>query len=101
MIDFLTIILLIFGVLQIILFFKVWGMTNDIKDIRNKYLKDEDEKKEGKPSTTPLLKSIAVLNRPYNSFKNCFSNVLARQAKKTLFIYKTDIYKTNPLRLWF
>jgi hypothetical protein len=43
-IDFLTIILLIFGVLQIILFFKVWGMTNDIKDIRNKYLKDEDEK---------------------------------------------------------
>ena len=30
--------------LQIILFFKVWGMTNDIKDIRNKYLKDEDEK---------------------------------------------------------
>lgn len=45
MIDFLTIILLIFGVLQIILFFKVWGMTNDIKEIRNKYLKDEDEKK--------------------------------------------------------
>ena len=44
MIDFLTIILLIFGVLQIILFFKVWGMTNDIKDIRNKNLKDEDEK---------------------------------------------------------
>ena len=43
MIDFLTIILLIFGVPQIILFFKVWGMTNDIKEIRNKYLKDEDE----------------------------------------------------------
>lgn len=30
--------------ITIILFFKVWGMTNDIKDIRNKYLKDEDEK---------------------------------------------------------
>ncbi len=27
MVDFLTIILLIFGVLQIILFFKVWGMA--------------------------------------------------------------------------
>ena len=48
MIDFLTIILLIFGVLQIILFFKVWGMTNDIKEIRNKYLKDEDEKRRQK-----------------------------------------------------
>ena len=37
--------MLIFGILQIILFFKVWGMTNDIKEIRNKYLKDEDEKR--------------------------------------------------------
>ncbi len=36
MIDFLTIILLIFGVLQIILFFKVWGMTNDIKEIEGR-----------------------------------------------------------------
>lgn len=36
MIDFLTIVLLIFGVLQIILFFKVWGMTNNIKRIWKK-----------------------------------------------------------------
>lgn len=59
MIDFLTIILLIFGVLQIILFFKVWGMTNDIKEIRNKYLKDEDEKrsKEVKYIPTPKISS--------------------------------------------
>lgn len=34
MIDFLIIILLIFGVLQII-FFKVWGMTNDVRKIKN------------------------------------------------------------------
>ena len=45
MIDFLTSVLLIFGVLQIILFFKMWGMTNDIKEMRNKYLKDEDAKR--------------------------------------------------------
>ncbi|WP_300699091.1 hypothetical protein [Bacteroides sp.] len=36
MIDFLSIILLIFGVLQIILFFKMWGMTNDVDKIREK-----------------------------------------------------------------
>lgn len=53
MVDFLTIILLIFGVLQIILFFKVWGMTNDIKEIRNKYLKDEDEKRRQKAEYDP------------------------------------------------
>ena len=40
MIDFLTIVLLVFGVLQIVLFFKIWGMTNDIREMRNKYLKD-------------------------------------------------------------
>ena len=29
----LLIVLLVFGVLQIILFFKVWGMTNDVRKI--------------------------------------------------------------------
>lgn len=56
MIDFLTIILLIFGLLQIILFFKVWGMTNDIKEIRNKYLKDEDEKRRQEAEHAPSPK---------------------------------------------
>lgn len=36
MIDFLTIVLLVFGALQIILFFKVWKMTNDVKFIWKK-----------------------------------------------------------------
>lgn len=31
---FLSIVLMIFGILQIILFFKMWGMTNDVADIR-------------------------------------------------------------------
>ena len=56
MIDFLTIILLIFGVPQIILFFKVWGMTNDIKEIRNKYLKDEDENRRREAEYDPSPK---------------------------------------------
>ena len=56
MIDFLTIILLIFGVLQIILFFKVWGMTNDIREIRNKYLKNEDEKRREEAVCDPTPK---------------------------------------------
>ena len=56
MIDFLTIILLIFGVLQIILFFKVWGMTNDIREIRNKYLKDEDKNRREEAEYAPAPK---------------------------------------------
>ena len=54
MIDFLTIVLLVFGVLQIVLFFKIWGMTNDIREMRNKYLKDEDEKVLEEVTNNPL-----------------------------------------------
>lgn len=44
MIDFLTIVLLIFGVLQIILFFKIWGMTNDVNNIKkNLEIQPEEE----------------------------------------------------------
>lgn len=31
-----SIIIIVFGILQIILFFKVWGMTNDVKKIKDK-----------------------------------------------------------------
>ena len=40
MYEILTIILGIFGLLQTILFFKLWGMTNDIGEIRDKYLEN-------------------------------------------------------------
>lgn len=38
MIEFLSIVLLIFGVLQIILFFKLWIMTNDVRKIKERVL---------------------------------------------------------------
>lgn len=34
MFSFVGIIIIVFGILQIILFFKVWGMTNDVKQIK-------------------------------------------------------------------
>lgn len=43
MINFLTIVLLIFGVLQIILFFKVWGMTNKVSSIEKVLYKYEQD----------------------------------------------------------
>lgn len=42
MTEFVTIILLIFGVLQIILFFKIWGMTNDVKRLANKFCSNDN-----------------------------------------------------------
>lgn len=35
MIELLSIVMIIFGILQTILFFKIWGMTNDINRIRH------------------------------------------------------------------
>lgn len=40
---FLFVVLIIFGILQIILFFKIWGMTTDVKEIRNALVKDSEE----------------------------------------------------------
>lgn len=45
MYEFLSIILIVFGVLQIILFFKMWGMTNDVDKIKNKLLSSNDDNK--------------------------------------------------------
>lgn len=33
MLSFISIIFIVFGILQIILFFKIWGMTNDVSKI--------------------------------------------------------------------
>lgn len=40
---FTSIIIIAFGVLQIILFFKVWGMTNDVRKIKNNTINSFDE----------------------------------------------------------
>lgn len=43
MMAFVWIIVFAFGVLQIILFFKLWGMTNDIREIKEKYLNTKNQ----------------------------------------------------------
>lgn len=38
-----AIIFVIFGILQIILFFKIWGMTNDVKALCRQFVMEEAE----------------------------------------------------------
>ena len=40
--EFLSFVLFVFGVLQIILFFKLWGMTNDVRLLRKHFI-DESQ----------------------------------------------------------
>lgn len=42
--TFMSFVVLVFGILQIILFFKLWGMTNDVRTIR-KHLVPEKRRK--------------------------------------------------------
>lgn len=51
----LAIVCLVFGILQIILFFKVWNMTNNVAGIKALYEKQNSE-------MLALLKTIAVGN---------------------------------------
>lgn len=37
--KFLAFLFIVFGLLQIILFFKIWGMTNDIAEIKKEFIK--------------------------------------------------------------
>lgn len=48
--TFIILVILIFGILQLILFFKIWGMTNDIREIKEKYLSSTDPKKSVLPA---------------------------------------------------
>lgn len=38
MMEFLSFVLFVFGILQIILFFKLWGMTNDVRLLRKHFI---------------------------------------------------------------
>lgn len=60
MYELVSIIITVFGVLQIILFFKIWGMTNDIREIKKKYL---TEKREEKTTIHNLAVGNSVIER--------------------------------------
>lgn len=57
---FLSFIAALFGLLQLILFFKIWGMTNDIREIKEKYLSSSNPQKDVS-STQPTEFKIGEL----------------------------------------
>ena len=57
-----SIIIIVFGILQIILFFKLWGMTNDVNRIKNMLdLKIRQEsQKNGALHASPSINPIKI-----------------------------------------
>lgn len=50
-----SVVVVIFGVLQIILFFKLWGMTNDVKEMKN-MMKPNSMLEMGNQNSTNIIK---------------------------------------------
>lgn len=43
LLQFTGIVMVAFGILQIILFFKIWVMTNDVKELKNELISNPDQ----------------------------------------------------------
>lgn len=56
-----TLVSLVAGVLQIILFFKVWGMCNDIKALRKATIKEEGDTIPGEDKADNSLSWLIVI----------------------------------------
>ncbi len=67
MMEFLSIVLLVFGVLQIILFFKLWGMTNDVRSLKDKYTASNKELEYYIKSINEYLRKIEASNKKEGS----------------------------------
>lgn len=56
MLNFISIIIIVFGILQIILFFKLWGMTNNVSEMKNMmelFLRKDFQRKGNLDESTP------------------------------------------------
>lgn len=63
-----SIIIIVFGILQIILFFKIWGMTNNVSEIKNMMeLKIRNEFQNRKTPSVPHSTNPIEVNREWNN----------------------------------
>ena len=82
------IVSLIMGILQIILFFKVWGMTNDVNELKLNYQKTNcifGEESDKQQASSSDLKRLLLLGN-----KEAY-----KSAAITNFIKKAEFYNAN------
>lgn len=95
-----------FGILQIILFFKIWGMTNNVKRIWKKlenkdflseacvsYIKGDLEETE-RLANEAFLQEIAFLSKSSNSYEDWLNGFVKIKEKYTRIFKKID--KPSP-----
>ncbi len=86
----LGLVMTVFGVLQIILFFKIWGMTNDIREIKNKYFSEVNMSN----MDTQIKSQSGVVAD--NVIKNTGGTPVGRVAVEIKTGREVSVYKKNP-----
>lgn len=100
--QFTGIVIIAFGILQIILFFKVWGMTNNVKRIWKKidnkdflsnvcisYIKGDLEETE-KLANEAFLQEVALLSKSSESYEDWLNGYKELKDKYTRIFKKID-----------
>lgn len=102
LIQFTGIVMIAFGILQIILFFKVWGMTNNVKRIWKKidnkdflsnacisYIKGDLEETE-KLANEAFIQEVALLSKSSESYEAWADGYKELKEKYTRIFKKID-----------
>lgn len=102
LIQFTGIVMIVFGILQIILFFKIWGMTNNVKRIWKKidnkdflsdacvsYIKGNLEETE-RLANEAFLQEVALLSKSSESYEDWIDNYIKIKEKYTRIFKKID-----------
>ena len=97
MMEFLSIVMLVFGILQIILFFKIWGMTNDISRIRSIIEKEIQQKTIAKHNKIPNENAINLLKGTWGKDVSEEEKNMAQSLVPKLIKGKLVVYDSNSL----
>ena len=106
---FVSIVIIVFGVLQFILFFKIWGMTNNIKELKNLYSENSksllssidklisaSKNVSPKEETTIIKKAVPEEKKEASVYVSPKKELLARDTNSDE--YKKKIHKLKVLK---
>lgn len=96
MAEILSIVIIVFGVLQIILFFKVWGMTNNVSELKKMY-DDRSEKLISAINRVAGEMQKSNLNKDDNKLETKRASQEGRKEEKMEKVHKEEIKKELPV----
>lgn len=107
MFIFVGIIIIVFGILQIILFFKMWGMTNDVKKMKDEFVGSNSKELREMQLTKAILKedknkiTDILFDELFNQLKSYYNDSLSYSGGEDYFISKISNLKKKYKEKYF